>query len=79
MRIVVLLIVVGIIGYIATRQLKTTVAVPAAATVPAAGAAASTTAVPITQAPKAVGDAAAAALQQGAAGAEDKLKAAEGK
>jgi hypothetical protein len=79
MRIVALLIVVAVVGYIASRQLKTTVAVPQVSGVPTTQGAASAAAVPITQAPKAVGDAAAAAIQQGAAAAEDKLKAAEGK
>jgi hypothetical protein len=79
MRIVLLLIVVAVVGYLASRQLKTTVAVPQAVTAPATSGGASSVTVPITQAPKAVGDAAAQALQAGAAATDDKLKAAEGK
>jgi hypothetical protein len=74
MRIVALLIVVAVIGWLASQQLKTTVVVPSVAASAPGG-----SAVPIQQVPKAVGQEAIKALEQGAQQTQDKLKEAEGK
>jgi hypothetical protein len=74
MRIVALLVVLAVVGFLVNRQLKSTVVVPSVAASAPGG-----TAVPIQQVPKVVGQEALKALEQGAQQTQDKLKEAEGK